>query len=171
MNENLNSNSNPKQVVDVLDDLRKNSKLGKHKHFAAADRYWFYNSFCGVTVTIINLVLGYLFFAEIFGLHILGAFLALYAAILSALQTFFNFQKVFEAHRRIGNKYLELASKCKHLKAKWSDGLIQLPELSDKIEELNKEYYDINENAQEFPTRKSDFKEAKQIEEEKKGKS
>lgn len=125
MNESMNStpNTNPvsdtsvPHILDFLENLRRNAQLAKHKHFAAADRNRHYNSWFGVPVIIINLLLGSLLLASLLPgnnvistwIGISGAILAFIAAVLSALQTLFHFQKRFESHSRIANQYLTVA--------------------------------------------------------------
>jgi len=161
-------NSTPNTLV-LLEKLRKNSHLGKHKHFAAADRCRQYNIYLGIPVVIINVLLGSLLFANLSEqvptpMKWIGAFLALIAAVLSGVQTFLNFQKSFEAHRRVANQYLAIARECERLIALFQDNLIQLPDLSKKVEEVNEKYNKTNSEAEAFPTNNLDLQKALKIE-------
>jgi hypothetical protein len=155
-------------TLKSLEKLRENSHLGKHKHFAAADRCRHYNTYLGIPVIITNVLLGSLLFVTLSEqipkpMKWIGAFLALIAAILSSLQTFFNFQKSFESHRRIANQYLDVARKCEHLIASFQDNLIDLSELSQGMEDLNVVYNKVNNIAEAFPTNNFDLHKARKI--------
>ncbi|HEY9626094.1 MAG TPA: SLATT domain-containing protein [Coleofasciculaceae cyanobacterium] len=156
-------------ILALLEKLRKNSHLGKHKHFSAADRCRHYNTYLGIPVVIINVLLGSLLFANLSEqiptpMKWLGAFLALTAAVLSGLQTFLNFQKAFEAHRRVANQYLSIARDCERLIVLFQDNLIQLSDLAKKVEEVNEKYNKVNAEAEAFPTNNSDLQKATRIE-------
>jgi hypothetical protein len=165
--------NSPKTLV-LLDKLRDNSHLGKHKHFAAADRCRYYNTYLGAPAIIINVALGSLLFANLSEqiptpMKWMGAFLALIAAMLSALQTFFNLQKSFEAHRRVANQYLAVARECERLICLFEDKQVSLSDLSQKIEELNNRYNAVNGEAESFPTNASDYEKAQKIQKKKEG--
>jgi hypothetical protein len=168
--------SNTPQTLILLNKLRENSHLGKHKHFAAADRYRYYNTYVGAPAIIINIVLGSVFVANLSEqistpLKWIGAFLALVAAMLSGLQTFFNLQKSFESHRKVANRYLGVARECERLICLFEDDQIKLSDLAEKIEEMNKCYNDVNSDAEEFPTNSSDYRKAQEIQRKKGGDS
>jgi hypothetical protein len=141
-------------TVEVLDKLRWNAHLGKHKHFAAAgsgrkSHVWF-----GVPVIAINVVLGSTLFASLGTSGIdsyvkwAGAVFALLAALLGSLQTFFNFEKLHVEHRAVGNEYLTIARECERLLALHLDGLLPLAELSTNIERVNLEYVKVNQRSE-----------------------
>ncbi len=96
-----------------------------------------------------------------------GAFLALFAAALSGIQTFFNFQKEYEGHRQIGNQYLSVAKGCERLIAFYFDGMLELADLPPKLEVLDTKYQDVNSQAETFNVTDKDYEKAKLFQERK----
>jgi hypothetical protein len=159
-------------TVEVIEKLRWNSHLGKHKHFEASLRGRNYHVLCGVPVVLINLFLGSVLFALIGGdlpdwSKWAGAALALVAAFLGGIQTFFNFQREYEGHREVGNEYLAIARECERLLALHFDGFLALNELSQHIESLNNSYEEVNHRAEVLVIRESDYKKALAFQEQK----
>ena len=142
-------------VLTLIRRLQQNARLGKHSHFYASLRRRNLHILCGVPAVLINLVLGSVFFALLqaelpdWGKW-LGAGLALLAAALGGIQTFFDFKKTCAGHREVGNDYLQLARECERLLALYDDGLLTLQQLACELPRLNAEYADINERAEMF---------------------
>jgi hypothetical protein len=154
-------------TIEVLEKLRTNAHLGKHSHFFASQKGRHLHILCGIPIIVINLILGSVFFT-LLGAELpdwskwIGAILALAAALLGGIQTFFNFQKTYEGHREIGNEYLEVARECERLIALYFDGFLDLEHLSGKIESLNTEYAAINQRAEEYLISPKAYKQALQ---------
>ena len=146
---------NRSSVLTLVERLRENAQLGKHGHFYASLRGRNLHVLCGVPAVVINLLLGSVFFtllqAELpdWGKW-LAALLALLAAALGGIQTFFDFKKTSAGHREVGNDYLGLARECERLLALHADGLLNLEALASELPRLNAEYADINERAESF---------------------
>lgn len=160
-------------TIGVLDKLRWNCHLGKHKHFAASGRGRRYHVLIGVPVIVINLLLGSLFFAELSSqlpvwTKWAGAGLALVAAVLGGVQTFFHFQKEYEGHRAVANQYLALARECERLIALHFDGIIDVDAVSKEIHRINGEYNTINQEAEALTTKGADYEAATEVQERKK---
>jgi hypothetical protein len=150
-------------VLDRVEELSRNCNLGKYRHFNAAARAKRLNDYLGVPVVAINIILGSVFFIALskqlpnpakWG----GGFLALTAALISGVSTFFNFGKQFEGHRSIANKYVMLGAKCETAIARYSDGLIDLDGLDGMLQELQERYSEVSEEAKAFTTSPRDFK-------------
>ncbi|MBD2437514.1 DUF4231 domain-containing protein [Nostoc sp. FACHB-87] len=160
------------QTVIFLEQVAKNSRLNKHQHFNAAERNLFYNNIFGSAAIVINVILGSVLFVTVssnlpeFAKWASG-FMAMIAAVCGGIQTFFNFQKLFEGHRRIANNYLELQRECEQLLAAFSDQLINLEQVVKEVEVINKKYNTINSDAEVFPTGDKDYRKAKRYEKEK----
>ena len=152
--------------MTILDEKIKRVKVdclyGKKKHFNAADRVESYHYWIGVPLTIINIVTGTVLFF-IFtddtqsSLKLLPIILAFIAALLSGFQTYFNFNKKVEGHRRIGNRYLSVYKSCDRLQAYISDNQIENGDIIQRLENIAKEIDDINKEAEQFPTSKKDY--------------
>ncbi len=153
------------ETEKLLEELARNASISRYRHFMSAGRHNSLNSWIGVPVVLINIALGSIFFAALSEdipsyAKWISAGLALTAALLSGIQTFFNFTKMFEGHRRLGNRYLELVREIEGLLASFHDGIMQMDELSARIEAVNKSYIRINHDSEDFPTGDRAFKEA-----------
>ncbi|GAB2877790.1 SLATT domain-containing protein [Microbulbifer echini] len=159
-------------TVAVLDKLRWNAHLCKHSHFRASMKGRNLHVLCGVPVVVVNLFLGSLFFSLINAelpdwTKWSGAALALLAALLGGVQTFFNFKKNYEGHRQVGNEYLAIARECERLIALYFDRILDLEHLSNKISELNTRYSEINQRAEEFIVSDKVYRQAIQVQNQK----
>ncbi len=165
--DNAPSETSKPSVPGLIEHLCYNAHLGKHSHFSASLRRRNFHVLCGVPAVIINLVLGSVFFtlleAELpdWGKWT-GAVLALLAAALGGIQTFFDFKKVVAGHREVGNDYLALARECERLLALYHDKLLTLDQLAIELPRLNIEYSDINERAEMFIVSPKDYDYARQ---------
>jgi hypothetical protein len=152
-------------TVDVIEKLRWNSHLGKHSHFYASKKGRNLHIWCGIPIVLINLILGSVF-AALLGTELpmwskwAGAILALIAALLGGVQTFFNFKKSYEGHREIGNEYLSVARECERLIALYFDDILDLQHLSNEVESLNTKYASINQRAEEYVVSEKSYKKA-----------
>lgn len=165
-------------TLEVLEKLRKNSHLAKHTHFTAAKRGRSSHILVGIPVILINLLL-----SSVFSYQLVDngnvfadakwafALLALIGACLGAIQTFFNFQKNYETHRALANRYLAVARECERVIASYLDGNIDLKEMDDYLKSLNKDYDKINVDAEAFPTSDRDYQRSLKIQLEKYGDS
>lgn len=164
-----NSANPPPQTLVVLSQLRRNSRINKHQHFCAGERNHFYNSIFGSVAIIINVFLGSLLFITVSETlpeiaKWISAFLAMLAAACGGIQTFFNFQKVFEGHRKIANRYLDIQRECERIIALFADNLIDKERLASEMDVISKEYGRVNSDAEVFPTGDSDFRKAMRCE-------
>lgn len=150
-------------VLDRVEELSRNCNIGKYRHFNAATRAKRLNEYLGVPVVAINIILGSVFFIALSQelpdiAKWSGGFLALAAALISGVSTFFNFGKQFEGHRAIANKYVSLAAKCETAIARYRDGLIALEGLDRLLQEYQERYSEVSEEAKAFSTSGKDFK-------------
>jgi hypothetical protein len=149
-------------TLEVLDSLRKNSYLGKHRHFSASSRTNRLHIWFGMPGVIISVVLGSTFFVLIskeipVEAKWAAAFAGLVGAVLGAVQTFFNFQKISESHRTVANQYLGIQRDCEQLIASYCDRLIALQPLAEKLSELNLRYQEVNKAAEALRTNERDY--------------
>jgi hypothetical protein len=162
-------------TVEVLDKLRWNAHLGKHKHFEAGNRGRKHHVWWGVPVVLINIFVGSVMFSMLGSQQQIaatvawvGAILSLLAATLGGIQTFFNFEKQSFEHRAVANEYLAIARECERLLALHFDGFLNLEELSKSIDLLNKSYEKVNSRAEGLTVSAKDFARAKAVQEAKK---
>ena len=161
----MDKSANTPQILIVLERIKQNSRINKHQHFCAAERNHFYNNIFGSMAIVINIFLGSLLFVAVSQslpdiAKWISAFLAMFSAACSGIQTFFNFQRVFEGHRRVANSYLEIQRECERLIAMFADNLIDKEKLAILVEVISKEYGRINNEAEVFPTGDKDFRKA-----------
>jgi hypothetical protein len=159
----MSSPSRDPAVLDRVEELCRNCNLGKYRHFNAASRARRLNDYLGAPVVAINIILGSVFFIALSQelpaiAKWSGGFLALTAALISGITTFFNFGKQFEGHRGIANKYVSLAAKCETAIARYRDGLVDLGGLDGLLQEFQERYSEISEEAKAFSTSQRDFK-------------
>jgi hypothetical protein len=162
-------------TVEVLDKLRWNAHLGKHKHFEAGNRGRRHHVSFGIPVVLINIALGSVLFAFLGEDGLFpqwakwaGAALTLLAAGLGAIQTFFNFEKQYMEHRSVGNEYLGIARECERLLALYFDGLLSLQNLSANIEMINTEYAKVNSRSEGLTVSSKEYEAALRVQQKKK---
>ncbi|MDH5179813.1 MAG: DUF4231 domain-containing protein [Gammaproteobacteria bacterium] len=152
-------------ILRNLIELRRNSRLNKHQHFSAGERMRKGHIVTGVPVVITNVFLGSLFFANVTEqvpswASWTGAILALGAAFCGALQTFFSYEKKFEGHRKIANKYLCIQRRCETLCSEYLDSSVNLKQLTAEFKEILAAYNKVNFEAEIYQTDKVDYKRA-----------
>ncbi len=155
-------------TVAVIEKLRCNSHLGKHSHFEASKSGRNYHVWVGLPIVIINILLGSLLFALMKETlpewsKWVGGIAALIAAMLGAIQTFFDYKSNYEGHRSVGNGYLSIARECERLIALYFDKCLELQALSEQIHGLNERYEKVNADAEKFPIKDQHFQKALRI--------
>lgn len=153
--------------IEQVKRSRTDALLGKKKHYNAAGRKEKYQHRLGLSVIVINIIIGSALFATLKEvvpewMKWTGAVMALAAAILSALQTYFSFQKAVQGHRRIAGRYLALVKRCNLFLAKYADEVLSDSQLISEMEALAKEIEQVNTEAHSFPTNNGDYVRAKQ---------
>jgi hypothetical protein len=154
-------------AVAVLNELREDSKIGKHKHNRAAERKSKLHSLLfGIPAIAINLALSIVLVRLaspgtardwIFWASVLGTFSA---AFLTAMQTFYNFQKMADGHRTIANRYGEVARESKMAICQYRDGELDERTLWNEVRRIVELYKLVNVDSESFPTSERDFKKA-----------
>ncbi len=139
---------------------------GKKKHFNAADRKERYHYWIGIPLTIINiLTASALFYVLVEGTSIwikyIPLWLALIASFLSGFQTYFNFNKQVEGHRRIANRYIARLKMADRLQGYIKDKLLASEEAIKQFESIALEVDEINKDSEQYPTSQMDYLKAK----------
>ncbi len=150
-------------LIVQIQEIQCDSKIGKSRHFFAADRKAQYQKFLGISVIVIGIVIG----STVVNLivietarNIAFAFLGLLSAGLSAFQTFFSFSKDIENHRRTGNLYLDIARDCDNLLSQHNDGLVDSKQCQEMFNSLLSEYKNVTRKEEVCPTSDGDFNRA-----------
>jgi len=146
--------------------LKVDCLYGKKKHFNAADRQESYHYWIGIPLIAINLLTGtVLFYVLTDGstnwVKYVPIILAFLASFLSGFQTYFNFNKRVEGHRRLATRYLSIMKRADRIQGYIKDGILENEKLIESIESMALEVEDINKEAEQFPTTTKDYEKAK----------
>lgn len=157
-----------KDIIKVLESYSNNCILNRAAHYRAANdarnkHYWL-----GIPSIIIGTAIGTSIFASVNSnpnneLKIIVGLISFISAVLSSLQTFFQFAEIAEKHRAAGAAYGDIKRKLDILRLEYSikeptsreAALRELKLISQGLGELAKESPSIPDKA---------FKEAKKIE-------
>jgi len=155
----------PVHLLVQIQEIQCDSKIGKSRHFIAADRKEKYSKRLGIAVILIGVFIGSTFI-KFMGdkevQNILLASLGFLSASLAAIQTFFNFSKDVENHRKIGNFYLDIARDCDNLLSKYKDHFLGKDECQEKFDGILARYKTANKEEEVCPNSDRDFKKAYQ---------
>lgn len=154
-------------AIATIEELRTDAKIGKNKHFTAADRSLRRHYQLGVPSILINVLIGTVILSLLTAmptakwLGIAAAILSFAAASVTSLQTLFNFNRLSEGHRSIANRYLQISRECKILLGEVLDRNLEVDELWERVKGLQERYNQINTEAESFPTIESDLEVAR----------
>jgi hypothetical protein len=153
-------------LLQLVRQNKTDAMYGKKRHFNAADRKQNYHWYLGVPLIIGNLlsasILWYVLKQDIQdSWKYIPLFLSLILAIGSSLQTFFNFEKKIEGHKRVGNKYLAIMKRCQRLESYILQNDLENNVIIKDIEDIAAETDKVNVEAEAFPTSKADFEKAR----------
>ncbi len=154
-------------TFEKLKRIKVDCLYGKKKHFNAADRNEQKHYSLGIPLTIVNILTGTVLF-YVLTEHSTGIIkyipilLAFIASFLSGFQTYFNFNKNAEGHRRLGNRYLASMKRIDRLQGYIVDKLVSSAEIILNLEKVAQEVDEINKDAEQFPTTNKDFNKARQ---------
>lgn len=154
------------ETLKRIRQIRTDAILGKKKHYNAADRKQKYQTIVGLAVIVVNVVLGSALLVLIKesipeSIKWIGAFLALGAALLSAIQSYFGFPKAVQGHRSVAGRYLEVVKLCSNAIATNAEGAPLDPQLAKKLDTLTTSMAKIDSDAHSFPTNHADFQKAR----------
>lgn len=159
-------------TIFVVDKIRSNAHLNKHSHFEEAKSGRSLHVIVGIPIVVINVLLGSILFALVKTalpeeMKWTGAILAVVAAVLGAIQTFFNFKSGYEGHQSVASQYLSIAKECERIIALYFDGILKLADVAKQVEVLNGRYEKVSAEAAKFGVSPSNFKKAKSVEDKK----
>ena len=145
-----------------LKKIKVDALYGKKKHFNAADRKEGLHYKIGIPLIIINVLTGSVLFFTLTdgisnGVRYIPIILAFLAAILSAFQTYFNFDKKAEGNKRIGNRYLEIMKRCDLAAGYHADRAVTDEAFAKMIGDIATDIAAVNQDAEAFSTNKCDY--------------
>ena len=147
-------------MTNNLNSRIVHTKLRAHRkaraHYLAAKKYGSLNALFGVPVIIITTAVGSSIFATILqqvgnGWKIFIGLASLAAAILAALQTFFNFSKRSEQHQDSGANYSKVYRKLSVLEIKAKEKTSNFDDIVSELEICNSLLDDIEQAAPDVP--------------------
>lgn len=151
----------------LIKKIRADATLGKKKHFNAAERKEKYNQRIGLGTAIISFCasssLAYQLITQTYAKYEYLSLLAvLIVTVLSWVQIYFNWQKEAYAHRRVANKYLELAKKCTKTLSYIEDGFMTSESMVREVDILSGALSEINKDGGSHPTNNKDYQLARE---------
>jgi hypothetical protein len=146
-------------------DLLKDAKIGKRKHFHAAQRKQTWHGRLGISALIFTSLAAILSavgeYLDPTLVGLLGMALPAFAAVLVGLQTFLRLEKLIEGHRTIANEYLRLHRDGMANFARRLDGRMSIDELDKIFDEYRVAYHKLNKDSEAFATSAADLSTAK----------
>ena len=148
----------PPAPVDDTDDiylamrkLMQDSQIVRSAHFIAAERKSRRATFFGVMVILINLLITSgiidIVFKDQPRIEAAVKILSFVAAAFAAIQTFLNYQKEIECHRKSGGVYSSIYHRIRLVMAEYQEQPANRPGLIDSFKALSEEYLRANEEA------------------------
>jgi ABC-type multidrug transport system fused ATPase/permease subunit len=150
------------QILLAIQKIKIDAAYGKKKHFNAADRKEKKFHIINVTLIVINVIAVSAFFYVVINTGeklatTIALFINFFAVVLSWLQTYLNYQKVIQGHRRIGNKYLSAMKKSVRLQAYLASNIMEDKDIRITVDDLGDQVDQINQEAEEYPTNGADY--------------
>lgn len=149
-------------TIKLIEKIRADATIGKKKHFNAADRKEKYSQIIGLLIAIISLFASSALFYSIvqtktaYG-EIVSFALVLLTMILSWFQIYFNWQREAYGHRRVANKYLELAKKCTKILSYIEDDIMPSEGIMKEVDIISSTISEINKDGDSHPTNNKDY--------------
>ncbi len=162
----------PPPPADDVDDiyvamqkLQKDSQIVRSAHFIAAERKEQKTKIFGVLVILLNLLItsGLIEIAFTDAGRVAAAVkvLSFLAAAFAAVQTFLNYQKEIECHRKSGGIYSSIYHRTGLVMAEYQEHPNNRPDLIARFKELSNEYLKANEDATVCVPKDSDYDKAR----------
>lgn len=151
-------------------NLEVDSKIGKDRHFIAADRKNFIKIILGLASVIGAALIASAAFKE--ALPLIGladpqqkvafSVLSVLVSLSTAVLGFFGLEKQVAQHRIVGNRYIEVARKSRNLINQIVEQEYKL-EHSERFKELLNEYLEVNREGESCPTSARDSKQSMRL--------
>ncbi len=143
-----------------LANLEVDAKVGRDRHFIAANRKELKRNFFGLISVIGTALIASNAFTELLSdSHYKTLFIAvisLLVALSTATLGFLGLEKQIVQHRMVGNLYVEVARKTRHLLNKVVANTDEKT-IEDEFKKLFIDYFNVNRESESCPTSKSDF--------------
>lgn len=152
-------------TIDELNKFRIDCMYGKKKHYNARDRYAGYHKKMGISIVILTAIMGTSVFyslskSELLLVQIVVVVFTVVIAVLTALQTYLNFEKTALRHNVIADRYLWLMKEAQRLLAYHRDGSKSIEDVQKELERLSQEVKEIQKDEPE--TSQRDYQKARE---------
>ena len=140
------------EIFEAMQKLMHDSQVTRSAHFAAKQRKERTFQIVGVSVVVLNILIGSGLIEAAFAsnqsaITITIKLLAFLAAALAGIQSFFNFQKAVECHIKSGGVYSSIAHRLNLVMAEYREQPANRPALIGDFKALNDEFLNANDNA------------------------
>jgi hypothetical protein len=143
-----------------LANLEVDAKVGRDRHFIAANRKEFKKNFFGLISVIGTALIASNAFTELLSdshyktLYV--SVISLLVGLSTATLGFLGLEKQIVHHRMVGNLYVEVARKTRHLINKVAANSDEKT-IEDEFKKLLIDYFNVNHESESCPTSKSDL--------------
>lgn len=153
-----------KNTIEELNKFRIDCMYGKKKHYNARDRYAGYHKMMGIIIIILTTIMGTSVFyslskSELLSAQIVVVVFTVVIAVLTALQTYLNFEKAVLRNNVIADRYLWLMKEAQRLLAYYRDGSKSIEDVQKELERLSQEVKEIQKDEPE--TSQGDYQKAR----------
>lgn len=153
-----------KNTIEELNKLRIDCMYGKKKHYEARGRYAGYHTKMGIFIVILTAIMGTSVYcslskSEILITQIIVGIFTVSIAVLTALQTYLNFEKRTLRHKVTADRYLWLMKKAQRLYSYYKDGSRTVDEVQKELDRMYQEVKDIQKD--EPDTSQGDYQKAR----------
>jgi hypothetical protein len=124
---------------------------GKKKHYNARDRYTGYHTKMGIIIVVLAAIMGTSVYcslskSEILITQIIVGIFTVSIAVLTALQTYLNFEKRALRHKVTADRYLWLMKEAQRLYAYYKDGSRTIDKVQKELDRMYQEVKDIQKD-------------------------
>jgi hypothetical protein len=152
-------------IYEAMQKLTEDSQIVRSAHFIAAERKDQKAKIFGVIVIVINLLITSglidIAFKDQGAITAAVKVLSFLAAAFAALQTFLNYQKEVECHRKSGDVYGRIYHRTRLVMAEYQEQQTSRADLITTFKALSEEYLKANQDATVCVPKDSDYDKAR----------
>lgn len=153
-----------KNTIEELNKFRIDCMYGKKKHYNARDRYAGYHKKMGIVIVILTAIMGTSVYSSLSNSDVPSAKIVVVIfsaiiAVLTALQTYLNFEKRALRHKVAADRYLCLMKETQRLIAYNRDENKPIEDVQKELERLCQEVEGIHKDEPE--TSQGDYQKAR----------
>jgi hypothetical protein len=140
------------EIFEAMQKLMRDSQVTRSAHFVAKQRKERTFQIVGVSVVVLNILIGSGLIETAFAnkpnaITLTIKLLAFLAAALAGIQAFFNFQKAVECHIKSGGVYSSITHRLNLVMAEYQEEPANRPAFIGNFKTLSDEFLKANEDA------------------------